>query len=145
MTSFWLLFGVAILGGVAVVVQSQFMGTLNEKMGVATSVFITYGSGGLLIALWMLLQRGGQWAGGASVPWYAWSTGLLGLFIVGSIAYATPRLGLVITFTVMLASQFLLAALLDHNGWLGAAVRPVDWSRMLGLVVMLFGVWLTVR
>lgn len=145
MTSAWLLFGVAILGGIAVVLQSQFMGTLNEQLGVATSVFVTYGSGGLLIALWMLLQRGGQWSGGSGLPWYTWTTGILGLFIVGSIAYATPRLGLVVTFTVMLASQFLLAAVLDHNGWLGAAPRPVDWSRALGLVVMLVGVWLTVR
>jgi transporter family-2 protein len=73
------------------------------------------------------------------------TTGLLGLVIVGAIAYATPRLGLVTTFTIMLASQFLLAALLDHYGLLGATLRPVDWSRLLGISVMLLGVWLTVR
>jgi transporter family-2 protein len=35
--------------------------------------------------------------------------------------------------------------LLDHFGWLGAAVRPLDPTRILGLVVLFIGVWLTVK
>jgi bacterial/archaeal transporter family-2 protein len=34
---------------------------------------------------------------------------------------------------------------LDHFGWLGAAVRPLDGPRALGLAVVMLGVWLTVR
>jgi transporter family-2 protein len=46
---------------------------------------------------------------------------------------------------MIVASQFLLAALIDHLGLLGALPRPLDLSRVLGLVVMLGGVWLVVR
>jgi transporter family-2 protein len=145
MNNLWLLFGTAVVGGVAVTLQSQFMGAMNQRLGTLESVCITYASGGLLIALVMLVLRGGQLAGWSRLPWYVLTTGLLGLVIVGAIAYATPRLGLVTTFTIMLASQFLLAALLDHYGLLGATLRPVDWSRLLGISVMLLGVWLTVR
>jgi transporter family-2 protein len=38
-----------------------------------------------------------------------------------------------------------MAALIDHFGFFGAAVRPVDATRALGLVVMMAGVWLVVR
>jgi transporter family-2 protein len=36
-------------------------------------------------------------------------------------------------------------AILDHYGWLGASIRPLDLTRGIGLAVVLFGVWLTVK
>ena len=34
---------------------------------------------------------------------------------------------------------------IDHYGFFGAAVRSMDLSRLLGLSLMLIGVWLVVR
>jgi len=64
---------------------------------------------------------------------------------VGTIGYVVPRLGVSGGFTLIVASQFVLAALIDHFGWLSASVRPIDLPRALGLVLIMFGVWLTVR
>jgi uncharacterized membrane protein YdcZ (DUF606 family) len=33
----------------------------------------------------------------------------------------------------------------DHFGWLGATQRALDAPRLIGLIVVLAGVWLTVR
>lgn len=145
MTTWWQVAAVAVLGGVAVTLQGQFMGLLSRRLGDLEAVLITYGSGGLVIGLLMLAWRGGSLATLAGAPWYTYTTGLLGLVIVGTIGYTAARLGLVAAFTIMLASQFLLAALLDHLGWLGAVQRPLDWSRLAGIVVLLIGVWLTIR
>lgn len=57
-------------------------------------------------------------------------------FIYRRCGYLTTRLGLVLTFTIMLASQFLLAALFDHFGLMGASVRPLDGTRVIGVVVI---------
>lgn len=35
--------------------------------------------------------------------------------------------------------------LIDHYGWLGAIQRPIDLTCILGLSVVLLGVWLTVK
>lgn len=145
MTNWWNVAAVAALGGLAVTLQGQFMGMLSRRLGDLEAVLITYGSGGLAIVLTMLIWRGSSLATLSGAPWYAYTTGLLGLVIVGSIGYTTARLGLVTAFTIMLASQFLLAALLDHVGWLGAMQRPLDWSRLAGMIVLLIGVWLTIR
>lgn len=145
MLNWWSVILVAALGGVAVTLQGQFMGMLSQRMGTLEAVFLTYGSGGVAIALLLFLMRGTQLAALISAPWYTYTTGLLGLVIVGAIGYTASRLGLVATFTVMLASQFLLAVALDHVGWLGAFHRPLDWSRGIGILVMLGGVWLTLR
>jgi transporter family-2 protein len=73
------------------------------------------------------------------------SAGVLGLVIVAAIGYTVPRLGLSKAFTLILASQFLTAALLDHFGLLGAVMRPLDLSRLLGFAVLILGVWLIMK
>ena len=145
MSSLALLIIIAAIGGIAVALQAQFMGLLDKGIGTIESVFITYGIGGLLIAILMLLQRGGNLGAWQSVPWYALLAGILGLFIVGIIGYSAPRLGLVATFTIMVASQFIAGAMLDHFGLLGAAIRPLDLSRWIGIAIILLGIWLIIR
>ena len=135
----------AILGGIAVTLQGHFMGLLDRGLGTRESVFITYGSGGFVAALMMVASRGGNLRGWASVPWYSLSAGLLGLLIVGTIGYVVPRLGLAKGFTLIIASQFIVAALIDHFGLLGGAVRPLDAVRMVGMLTLLVGVWLIIR
>ena len=145
MGSFALLIVIAVIGGIAIALQAQLMGLLDKGIGTIEGVFLTYGSGGLLIAVIMLLQRGGNLGAWQGVPWYAFSTGILGLIIVGAIGYSAPRLGLVATFTIIVASQFIVGALLDHFGLLGAAARPLEMSRLLGMAVLLVGIWLIIR
>ncbi len=136
---------IAIIGGVAVTLQAQFMGVMDQSLGTLESVFITYGSGGLLVGLAMLAMRGGHLAAWRGLPWYAPLAGVLGLVIVGSIGYVTPRLGLVATFTIFVAAQFIFGALIDHFGLFGAAIRPVNFSTLAGMIIVLTGVWLIVR
>jgi transporter family-2 protein len=136
---------IAAIGGIAVTLQAQFMGLMDKGVGSLESMFITYGSGGVLIGLAMLLHRGGNLSAWRNVPWYALTAGVLGLIIVGTIGYSTPRLGLVTTLTILVASQFIVGALLDHFGILGADLRPLAPARLAGIGVMLLGVWLVLR
>ncbi len=140
-----LLAAIAAIGGVATALQAHFMGLIDKRMGTLESVFITYFSGGALIGILMLIQRGGNLTASAGVPWYAYSSGALGLVIVGTLAYSAPRLGLVAVFTIFVFAQFAMGALIDHFGWMGSAVRPLTVSRLLGMAVVLAGVWLTIR
>ncbi|MCK5204824.1 MAG: DMT family transporter [Desulfobacterales bacterium] len=139
------LISIAIMGGIAVTLQGQFMGLLDRGLGTIESVFVTYAGGGLIITLLMIAFRGGNLKNWQSVPWYAFGSGILGLIIVGSIGYVVPRLGVVKGFTLIIATQFLIASLIDHFGFFGAAVRPMDMMRSLGLGLMLLGVWLVVK
>jgi transporter family-2 protein len=139
------LIGIAIMGGVAIALQGQFMGLLERALGTVTGVFITYAGGGLMIALILIVFRGSNLKNWQGVPWYAFSSGILGLIIVGSIGYVVPRLGVAKGFTLIVASQFLIASLIDHFGFFGAVARPMEMTRSLGLCLMLLGVWLVVK
>ena len=140
----WLVM-LALAGGFAVTLQAQFMGVMTDRIGTAESIFITYGTGGVAIGLVMLAMRGGNLGAWSSVPWYVLTAGLLGLVIVGAIGYTVPRLGLVAALSLFILAQFALAAVVDHFGWFGAEVRPLDLTRAVGLAAVLIGSWLVLR
>ena len=145
MSSFTVLTIVAAVAGVAMAAQAQLMGHLDRSVGTIESVFLTYGSGAVVIGLIMLAMRGGNLGEWHIAPWYAYSAGLLGLVIVGCIGYATPRLGLAVTLTIAVATQFTMAAIVHHFGLLGADQQPMDVSKLSGMAAILLGVWLMVR
>lgn len=145
MSNFLILVIVAIIGGVAVTLQAQFMGVMDQSLGTLESVFITYGSGALLMGLVMLAVRGGNLRAWRTLPWHVLLAGVAGLLIVGGLSYVTPRLGLVATFTIFVAAQFVFGAVMDHFGLLGATVRPIDFSTLAGMVIVLAGIWLIVK
>jgi len=135
----------AVVSGIAITLQGQFMGLMDKAFGTRESVFLTYGSGGLIAAVIMIIGGWGHLRGWSRVPWYAYSAGFLGLIIVGTIGYVVPRMGAARSFTLIVGAQLLLAAVIDQAGLFGASVRPFEVSKALGLIVMLFGVWLVVR
>jgi transporter family-2 protein len=140
-----LLAAIAAIGGAATALQAHFMGLMDKRVGTMESVFITYFGGGVLIGFIMLFQRGGNMAAAAALPWYAYTSGALGLVIVGTLAYSAPRLGLVAAFTIFVSAQFAMGALVDHFGWMGSAVRPLTAIRLVGMAVVLIGLWLIIR
>ena len=111
MSSYLILALLAVVGGAAVVLQAQFMGVLDQNLGTIESVFITYGSGGLVVGLTMLALRGGNLAAWRTVPPHMFITGLLGLVIVGTIGYVTPRLGRGMNAACALGKQNILGAI----------------------------------
>jgi transporter family-2 protein len=135
----------AAIGGIAGTLQAHFMGQMDHNVGTVESMFITYFGGGVIIGLVMLFLRGGNLGSWSTVPWYALSAGVLGLVVVGILGFTAPRIGLVPVLTLFVASQFIVGAGLDHFGLLGAEVRPLDISRISGVGVILFGVWLVIR
>ena len=145
MSALTILIIIAAIGGISITLQALFMGVLDKEIGTLESVFITYGGGGLLIGLVMLLNRGGNLTTWQGVPWYTLSVGALGLVIVGTIGYSTPRLGLVTALTIIVVAQFITGAFLDHFGLLGAELRPLNLIRITGIGLMLLGSWLVIR
>ena len=135
---------IAIVAGVAVALQGQFMGVMTRTAGTATSVLITYGVGGLLAVVFWLTRRGSS-GSVREIPGYAWFAGALGLIIIGGIGFTAPRLGLSRTLVISVAAQLLAAAVIDHLGLFGAQQRSIDTWRTIGLTLTVAGAWLAVK
>jgi transporter family-2 protein len=138
-----ILVGIALVGGMAVTLQGQFMGQMDRNIGTAESVFITYGIGAVLAGLMMLMLKGGTLSTAfTAVPAYTFISGLLGLIIVSSIGYTVPRLGVTTALTLVLVGQYFLATLMDNNGWFGTPIREIGFKQISGLLVILAGTYL---
>lgn len=145
MSASWWLILVAVIGGVTVAIQGQFMGVLDRHLGTLESIGLTYIAGGLVITLVLLFIRGGNLGQWQQVPWWALTSGIVGLIIVGSIGYTVPRMGVASAFALIVTAQLIAAALIDHYGLFGAEVRELDLTKASGMALLLLGAWITLR
>ncbi len=144
MESLVLIILIGLAGGIAVGLQSPLASIMTQRMGALESSFIVHSGGALISLIPLLIIGGGKVGQWRSVPWYALCAGFLGLVVLSAVSYTIPRIGVAAAIVSIVAGQILLSAVLDHFGWLGASVRPLDAPRLLGLGVVMLGVWLTV-
>ena len=145
MESILLIIMIGIIGGIAVGLQGPMASMITQRLGIFESVFIVHMGGALVALIPILASGGGKLSGWQSVPWYVLVAGIFGLVVIGAVSYTIPRVGAAAAIMTIVAGQLLISVVLDHFGLLGAALRPLDASRLLGLAVVLAGVWLTVR
>ncbi len=144
MESILLIILIGLAGGIAVGLQSPMASIITQRLGIFESVFIVH-MGGALIALIPMLIYGSkltQWRSRAVV--YTWRGDIWFDRDCGDQLYDSACGSGGIHYTVV-AGQLLVGTILDQYGWLGAAVRPLDLTRLIGMAVVLFGVWLTVK
>ena len=75
-----------------------------------------------------------------NVSLVAWTGGLLGAYVVTSVILLVPRMGVALTFSLIIAGQMLITLVLDHYGLLGVPVRSVNIPRILGVSLIIAGV-----
>lgn len=137
---------VGLAGGVAIGFQGPLTSLMSQRVGTIESVFIVHLGGAIAALLPLLLfTHGGNLSSWRTVPWYGLLAGVLGLPILGAISYTIPRLGVATTIILVVAGQLVIGAILDNFGLLGAAVRPLAFTRIIGMGVVFAGVWLMVR
>jgi len=144
MQPIFLIILVGLLGGMAIGVQSPMSSIISQRLGMMESVFIIH-AGGAIAALIPLLIFGSKLGEWRSVPWYTLVAGAFGLIVISAMGYMIPRIGVAGALITLLAGQLLVGSILDHFGWLGAAQRAIDLPRIIGLGVVMLGVWLTVK
>jgi bacterial/archaeal transporter family-2 protein len=136
---------IGLISGVAVGLQSPLASMITQRLGTLESIFIIHIGGALLIAIPLILLRGGNLGDWRSLPWYALLGGSMGLIVVAGVSYMIPRVGVATSITLIVAGQLVISSILDHYGLLGVNIRPMDLPRILGLIVVFVGAWLTVR
>lgn len=132
--------------GIAGAAQAAISGVLGRRVG-------TIGSAGfgvvlaaiLVIALALVLGRGGSIFAVVHQPARLWLGGVFGAVIVLAIAYAPPRIGTFATVALLIAGQLAAGALIDAFGWFGSPRIPVTAARAAGLLLVAAGAALTLK
>lgn len=136
---------IGLVSGIAVGLQSPLASMITQRLGMLESIFIIHIGGALLIAVPLIFLGGGNLGSWRSLPWYALLAGSMGLIVVAGVSFLIPRVGVASAIILIIAGQLLISSILDHYGLLGVQVRQMDAARILGLVIVFIGAWLTVR
>jgi transporter family-2 protein len=136
---------IGLAGGVAVGLQSPLASMMSQHLGTWESIVIVHTGGALFALIPLLLLGGGRLREWRTVPWYALLAGVFGLVVIAAVSYMIPRIGVAGSIITVVTGQLIVGTTLDHFGWLGAIQRPLDAPRLLGMGILMLGVWLTVR
>ncbi len=74
------------------------------------------------------------------IPAYLGLAGLLAVPYLLAASFLAPRIGIGLFLAAIITGQLLGGVVLDHLGAFGAAPRPVDLPRLLGIIALLLGV-----
>jgi transporter family-2 protein len=133
----------AVLAGMMMPTQAAINNKLAEEVnGPILAAFISFVVGTVALFIYILITgvslNNLSSLKNASI--ISWTGGLLGAFFVASAVILVPRLGVALTFSLIIAGQMLITLVLDHYGFLGVPVREVNIQRILGMFLIIGGV-----
>jgi transporter family-2 protein len=121
-----------------VALNSRLRGAIGQPI---QATFVSLAVGALGALAWCLMARlpWPETSTLAAVPLIAWCGGLLGVFYLWGTVVATPHVGTAVTFALIIAGQICISLAIDHFGWLGATVHPLNLFRAIGAILVLVG------
>lgn len=129
-----------VFGGVTAV-----EGYISRAVGAVNASLIEHVFAALVAvpAVIFLFMRGTlTWEGTKSIMPISAVAGVMVLVAVAGVAYAMPRTGVAAGNMAMLFGQMAVAVVIDLIGIGGYDKVPLTWPRILGLALMIVGVYL---
>ncbi|MFT8320011.1 MAG: DMT family transporter [Bacillus sp. (in: firmicutes)] len=78
-------------------------------------------------------------------PWWIWIGGALGVMLVLANVILMPQIGSALTVGLTLAGQLIIAIIIDHFGWFHLPVHEINIPRIIGVLLILVGIFLVQR
>jgi transporter family-2 protein len=71
--------------------------------------------------------------------------GFLGALFVGSSIFFIPKMGATSMMVAYIIGQLVMSVCMDHFGWFGVPVNPVNFSKILGLALLFVGLFMVIK
>ena len=138
----WQLLG--ILAGALIAAQSAANGTLGGCLRspiLASAISFTLST---LLLCALVFPRREERAClkrvfSVSRPWWTWTGGVIGVFIVVGFSAAAPVLGVGLMTVVSILGQLVSSVAIDRYGLLGAKKIAISWQKLVGILVVFAG------
>jgi transporter family-2 protein len=140
---------VALFSGLAIGVQSTLISMAGRNTGaMLTGILVNVAAGlaaGLLLIV-VYLRPGNPSLLAIQAPTFGVIAvaGLLGIGIIGGIAYALPKLGVAAGLSMIITGQMAMGVLIDTLGLADGEPIPLNWARIGGIVLLALGTWFIV-
>jgi bacterial/archaeal transporter family-2 protein len=140
---------VAMGAGVAIGLQGLLTSLTGQEAGHPLRAGVAIHFTGLIVGVVMLLAMN-FFAPPDAKPFvfspqfflFAFLAGTAGMCILIGISTSFPIIGLGAGQAAAIFAQMLVGLIVDYYGWAGTEPIPLDWRRVLGLLVLAVGIWL---
>jgi len=138
---------VSLVAGLAGSVQVAVSEALRIRIDMLEAT--AFGSIGPALIVTAVVVAAGQGLGGVASglrepPWL-WLNGVMGAIVVMSITFAAPRVGTFATIGLLIAGQLAMGVFIDALGLFGLEKIPLNWPRVVGVVLLALGAVLTLK
>ena len=141
----WFFLLLAFLAGAVLPVQtgvnSRLAGTVGHPT-LASLISFIVGTLGLLVYTLALRIPLPQMSALSNAPFWIWFGGMLGAFFIATTTTLAAKIGATVLVGLIIAGQLIVAVLLDHFGLLGFSPHPINLWRILGILLLIAGVFL---
>ena len=138
---------ISLAAGVAGSIQVAVMGRFGDRIGTLQALaFSTVVTTVIACAVLLVVRRsiGGFGDAVRSPPWM-WLGGAMGVLIVFTITLVQPRFGTFATVAIFIVAQIGAGVAIDRFGWFGVERVGLEWTRVLGVVLLASGAILALR
>jgi transporter family-2 protein len=138
----------AIIGGAAMPIQAGMNRELGGHLGSPLWATLNNFVGGTLVCVLVIAATRTAIPGSiaiAGAPWWSWLGGICGVTLVLTATIAVSKIGSAGLVAALLAGQLLCSLVIDHTGALGHVVRAITPMRMLGVGMLITGMYLIQR
>jgi transporter family-2 protein len=135
----------AFLIGAFLPIQAALNGKMSKAFnGPFVAGFISFfvGTIGLMIFLAVTKKLTFSSESFAQTTWWMWLPGVLGAIYIVGIIVLMPKLGVALSFGLVVAGQLIVALIMDHYGLLGTIVKQISIGRIVGVILLVAGVYL---
>lgn len=129
----------SIIAGVLVSVMILFNGMLSGKIGNNAATVVIH-IVGLICTVFVLIITKTKLKKGKNIPLYIYSAGAIGVFTVLFTNISFAHLGASVTCALSLLGQSVASIVIDNFGILGATVIKFKKEKLIGLVLISFGI-----
>ena len=143
MNSLFLYFVLAIAAGFCLPTQAGINSRLNlwtQSPILTAAISFAVGTAALIVYTVILRVPLPQLSGLKQYPWWIWTCGFLGAFLVAATVVLAPRLGAFSMVALIVSGQMIASVVLDHYGLIGYAIQPVNAWRVCGILLLVGGV-----
>ncbi|MEM6712977.1 MAG: DMT family transporter [Pseudomonadota bacterium] len=138
-----------IVAGAAIAVQAPINAVLNRTLAdPILTACISFFVGFVALALiWVVSLTFREQAFAlpslSAVPIWAWIGGFLGTTYVLAALWSVPRVGVVTVVASVVLGQLLAATVMDAIGAFGLEAKPISWTRVASVLMVMGGLVLS--
>lgn len=125
-----------LLAGACQSAMVSLNGMLSDQLGMFAMCLAVHFVGGILLVLYIKLFAHEKLKI-SGLPWYLYSAGFFGIFLVASSSYCIGILGVSVMTCISITGQLIISAFIDHFGWFGVPKIPFNRKRLpcFGLIL----------